>query len=70
LEPIYIEAADKLKAFDPPIRIAKVDCTKEAMLCLTQFVMAYPTLRIFKSRLETSFEGERSVESIIFNMKK
>merc|ERR1712033_149934 len=48
LAPEYEKAADRLVKNDPPVPIAKVDCTAETSTCSKYGVSGYPTLKIFK----------------------
>ena len=61
LAPEYEVAATTLKNNDPPIPIAKVDCTAETKTCEKYGVSGYPTLKIFKNgQFASEYNGERS----------
>ena len=47
LEPVYAEAAEKLKKEEPAIRLAKVDATEERELADEFDVGNFPTLKLF-----------------------
>lgn len=47
LEPIYAEAAEKLKEEEPELRLAKVDATEEKELAEEFDVGSFPTLKLF-----------------------
>ncbi|KAK3088651.1 hypothetical protein FSP39_021908 [Pinctada imbricata] len=51
---------------DPPLLIAKVDCTVETALCAKHEVTGYPTLKFFKdSKAEaTRYKGPRDMDSL------
>lgn len=59
LAPEYEEAATSLK--EKGIHLAKVDCTEEADLCKDQGVEGYPTLKVFRGKLDdpTTYPGQR-----------
>lgn len=69
LKPEYEIAATTLKAKNPPIRIAKVDCTVATELCKTHDITGYPTLQVFTSDgSSTKYDGALSATSIISKM--
>ncbi|CAF4637086.1 unnamed protein product, partial [Rotaria socialis] len=49
LAPEYDKAATILLKTDPPVALAKVDCTVETKICGKHGVSGYPTLKIFKN---------------------
>lgn len=49
LKPKYDAAAGRLLKQDPPLHIAKVDCTAETKTCEKYGVSGYPTLKVFKN---------------------
>ena len=47
------------------LRIAMVDCTNNAELCMNQQINAYPTLVLFKSGTRlTEYNGARDLDSL------
>ena len=64
------EAAKILGEGVKPIKIAKVNCTEEELLCFSQLVDAYPTLKIFKNQQPETYHGQRSTASLVSNVKK
>jgi len=72
LAPEYEAAATKLKSNDPPIPLAKVDCTTDEGkdTCSTYGVNGYPTLKIFKNgEFSTEYSGPRQADGIVKYMK-
>ena len=59
LAPEYSKAAKKLKENDPPVPLAKVDCTVEKELADQFNVQGYPTLKLFKDGEPSDYEGPR-----------
>jgi thioredoxin domain-containing protein 5 len=45
----YDNAATILLKSEPPIKIAKVDCTTQQSLCSTHKIDGYPTLKVFRN---------------------
>ncbi|KAJ7384503.1 Protein disulfide-isomerase A3 [Desmophyllum pertusum] len=72
LAPEYETAATALKKEDPPIRLAKVDCTEAGKdSCSKHGVSGYPTLKIFRNgAFSKDYEGPRDSSGIISFMKK
>jgi len=71
LAPEYEKAATKLKNQDPPVPIAKVDCTVETATCGKYGVSGYPTLKIFKNgEFSKEYDGPRSADGIVSKMLK
>lgn len=68
LKPEYEIAATTLKAKDPPIRIAKVDCTVNKDLCETHEITGYPTLQIYTDGVMSKYDGALKADSIISKM--
>lgn len=71
LKPEYDVAATKLKAQNPPIHIAKVDCTQNQELCKHHGIEGYPTLKIFSDgNLEESekYSGALKADAIMGKM--
>lgn len=70
LKPEYASAATKLKREDPPVPLAKVDCTANGDLCGKYGVSGYPTLKIFKGgELSSDYNGPRESAGIVSYMK-
>ncbi|XP_020495383.2 protein disulfide-isomerase A2 [Labrus bergylta] len=73
LEPVYAEAAGKLKTEEPAVRLAKVDVTEEKELADEFDIKGFPTLKLFvKGDRKQPFDytGKRSLEGIIQWMKR
>ncbi|KAH9503197.1 Protein disulfide-isomerase A3 [Bulinus truncatus] len=71
LKPEYEAAAAILKKSDPPVALAKVDCTVETSTCSKFGVSGYPTLKIFKNgEFSKEYGGERKKDSIVREMNK
>ncbi|KAM9770331.1 protein disulfide-isomerase A2 [Menidia menidia] len=73
LEPVYAEAAEKLKKEDPVMRLAKVDAIEEKELADEFDVGSFPTLKLFidgDRKQPVDYSGKRSVEGIIQWMKR
>ncbi|XP_012265942.1 protein disulfide-isomerase A3 [Athalia rosae] len=71
LKPEYAKAAELLKGNDPPITLAKVDCTEAGKsTCNKYSVSGYPTLKIFsKNELVTDYNGPREAAGIAKHMR-
>lgn len=61
MKPEYAVAAGILKNDDPPVALAKVDCTEGGKTtCEQHGVSGYPTLKIFrKGELSQEYNGPR-----------
>jgi len=72
LAPEYEIAATKLVKNDPPIPIAKVDCTEAGKeTCSKYGVSGYPTLKIFRGgEFSQEYDGPRDAAGIVGYMKK
>lgn len=73
LAPEYEKAATALKSNDPPVPLAKVDCTSESGgkdICNEQGVQGFPTLKIFKGgELASEYNGPRDADGIVKYMR-
>ncbi|XP_070841664.1 protein disulfide-isomerase A2 [Chaetodon trifascialis] len=73
LEPLYAEAAGKLKTEEPAMRLAKVDATEEKELAEEFEIGGFPTLKLFINgdrKQPIEYMGKRSTEGIIQWMKR
>lgn len=72
LAPEYEIAATSLKKEDPPIALAKVDCTEAGKAtCSKHGVSGYPTLKIFRNgKVNKDYDGPREAAGIVSYMKK
>jgi len=70
LKPAYAEAATILKANNPPIPIAKVDCTVETAVAGRFGISGYPTLKVFRNGKPSDYNGPRDAKGIAAFMKK
>lgn len=61
LKPEYAKAAEDLLRNDPPVYLAKVDCTEAGKdTCNKHGVSGYPTLKIFRNgELSQEYSGPR-----------
>ncbi|XP_013115883.1 protein disulfide-isomerase A3 [Stomoxys calcitrans] len=66
LKPEYAKAAELVKDDDPPISLAKVDCTEGGKETCNKFsVSGYPTLKIFKGdEVSQDYNGPREAAGI------
>jgi len=70
LQPEYEKAATTLAQNDPPVALAKVDCTVETNTCNKFSVSGYPTLKIFKNgEVAEDYNGPREAAGIVSTMK-
>lgn len=71
LKPEYAKAAEMLLGNDPPITLAKVDCTESGKdSCNKYSVSGYPTLKIFsRGDFVSDYNGPREATGIAKYMK-
>ncbi|CAH2241080.1 jg13138 [Pararge aegeria aegeria] len=71
IKPEYAVAAGVLKDDDPPVALAKVDCTEGGKgTCEKYSVSGYPTLKIFrKGELSQEYNGPRESNGIVKFMR-
>lgn len=72
LAPEYSKAATSLISNDPPVPLAKVDCTsdKGKEVCSEYGVSGYPTLKIFKDgKFHAEYSGPREADGIVKYMR-
>ncbi|XP_041371149.1 protein disulfide-isomerase A3-like [Gigantopelta aegis] len=69
LAPEFEKAATALKRNDPPVPLAKVDCTVNTKACGKHGVSGYPTLKIFRNGISEDFNGPREADGIVKMMK-
>jgi len=73
LAPEYSKAATVLKSDDPPVPLAKVDCTSQdggKDICRKYGVRGYPTLKLFKSgQFSEEYQGPREADAIVEYMQ-
>ncbi|XP_041975802.1 protein disulfide-isomerase A3 [Aricia agestis] len=71
LKPEYALAAGVLKDDDPPVALAKVDCTEGGKSTCEQFsVSGYPTLKIFRNgEVSQEYNGPRESNGIVKYMR-
>uniref|UniRef100_A0A146KR41 Endoplasmic reticulum resident protein 44 n=1 Tax=Lygus hesperus TaxID=30085 RepID=A0A146KR41_LYGHE len=75
LQPIFDEAADKVKAaFPDPGRVVmgKVDCDKEVSIATRFHISKYPTLKVIRNGqpAKREYRGKRSVEAFVEFVQK
>lgn len=68
LKPEYAKAAEDLIRNDPPVYLAKVDCTEAGKeTCNKHSVSGYPTLQIFRNgEFSQEYSGPREAAGKIF----
>ncbi|XP_030560456.1 protein disulfide-isomerase A3 [Drosophila novamexicana] len=71
LKPEYAKAAELVKDDDPPIKLAKVDCTEAGKEICNKFsVSGYPTLKIFRQdEVSQDYNGPREANGIAKYMR-
>jgi len=71
LKPEFEKAATTLKANDPPVTLAKVDCTEGGKDTCGRFsVSGYPTVKIFRNgELSQDYNGPREANGIVKYMR-
>ncbi|XP_055534818.1 protein disulfide-isomerase A3-like [Wyeomyia smithii] len=71
LKPEYAKPAELLRSEDPPITLAKVDCTEGGKdTCSKYSVSGYPTLKMFKNgEVSQEYNGPREANGIAKYMK-
>lgn len=71
LKPEYAKAAEDLVRNDPPVYLAKVDCTGDGKTtCTKHNVGGYPTLKVFRNgEVSADYEGPRVAHGIVKHMK-
>ncbi|KAH8289853.1 hypothetical protein KR054_011988 [Drosophila jambulina] len=71
LEPEYARAAEMVKDDEPPIKLAKIDCTEAGKeICNKYDIKSYPTLKIFSQDGEfKDYKGPRKADAIAKYMR-
>lgn len=71
LKPEFAQAAELLRDDDPPVNLAKVDCTEGGKETCNKFsVSGYPTLKIFKNgEVSSDYNGPREAIGIAKYMR-
>jgi len=71
LKPEYAKAAELVKDDDPPISLAKVDCTEAGKETCNKFsISGYPTLKIFRGgEVSSDYNGPREAAGIVKYMR-
>ncbi|XP_059620059.1 protein disulfide-isomerase A3 [Phlebotomus argentipes] len=71
LKPEYAKAAELLRDDDPPIALAKIDCTEAGKETCGKFsVQGYPTLKIFRNgEVSQEYNGPREAAGIVKYMR-
>eukprot|EP00760_Papus_ankaliazontas_P022969 PhM_4_TR19096/c1_g1_i1/m.43892/K08056/PDIA3, GRP58; protein disulfide isomerase family A, member 3 len=68
LAPEYAKAATELQMANPPVPIAKIDCTTNQKTCEFQAVNGYPTLKVFRNGQSKPYKGPRTSAGIVKHM--
>ncbi|PNF35559.1 Protein disulfide-isomerase A3 [Cryptotermes secundus] len=71
LKPEYAKAAELIKYNEPPVLLAKVDCTEAGKETCNKFgVTGYPTLKIFRNgEFSQEYNGPREAAGIVKYLK-
>lgn len=71
MKPDFAKAAELLIGNEPPITLAKVDCTEGGKGTCNKFsVSGYPTLKIFeRNEVRSDYNGPREASGIVKYMK-
>jgi len=71
LKPEFEKASKDLLSNDPPVTLAKIDCTEDGKEACNRFeVRGYPTLKIFRSgELSQDYNGPREAAGIVKYMR-
>lgn len=71
LKPEYAKAAELVRDDDPPIALAKIDCTEAGKQTCSKFgISGYPTLKIFKNGdVSQDYNGPREAQGIVKYMR-
>jgi len=70
LTPEWGQAATRLLKNDPPVLLAKVDCTVETELQSRFDVKGYPTIKIFRRGTPSEYSGPRVADGIVSYVEK
>lgn len=70
MQPDYSKLAEKMKATENGVAIAKVDATVEEGLSERFKIEGYPALKFFKNGKPVEYEGERTEEAMFEWLKK
>jgi len=70
LAPEYEKAAKLLSEKESTIKLAKVDATKETKVAGEFDIEGYPTLKLFKNKNPTDFNGGRTANEIVAYLEK
>jgi thioredoxin-like negative regulator of GroEL len=57
--------AKEVRALDLPVKLGKVDCTVEDMICWGQKIQAFPTLRWHHNGIPTDFHGKLTADTML-----
>eukprot|EP00759_Apiculatamorpha_spiralis_P023170 PhF_6_TR27028/c0_g1_i1/m.39476/K08056/PDIA3, GRP58; protein disulfide isomerase family A, member 3 len=68
LAPEYVKAAAELTTANPPVPLAKIDCTAQKKTCEKYGVTGYPTLKVFRNGAATDYKGPRVATGIVKHM--
>jgi len=71
LKPEYAKAAELMRTDDPPVALAKVDCTEAGKETCSKFsVSGYPTLKIFRNgEFSQDYNGPREAAGLVKYMR-
>jgi protein disulfide isomerase family A protein 3 len=68
LAPEYAVAAKELATANPPVALAKIDCTVHKKVCERYGVSGYPTLKVFRNGESSDYRGPRVAAGIVKHM--
>lgn len=71
LKPEYAKAAEIVKDDEPPIKLAKIDCTDSGKeICNKYSIRGYPTLKLFRqNEVLEDYNGPRKAAGIVKYMR-
>jgi protein disulfide isomerase family A protein 3 len=70
LAPAWEEAAGTLIKNDPPVKLAKVDCTVETKVAGKYGISGYPTIKVFRKGTPSDYKGPRDAPGIVSYARK
>ena len=65
LAPEWAKAAQELANANPPVPVAKLDCTAQKQTCESLGVHGYPSLKVFRKGESKDYKGPRVADGIV-----